>query len=82
MTVSTISSTNISIPKIDEVLTSGWQLVCNITYNRDTWVKLLQPPSEFAAEEALLMCQESLNRWIAWVPEHGEVILDRGDFYC
>lgn len=56
--------------------------VCHITYTRDTWVKLLQSPSEYAFYEAKLLCQESPNTWLAWIPDHGEVILDRSNFYC
>ncbi|MCM1985131.1 hypothetical protein [Lyngbya confervoides] len=56
--------------------------VCRITYNRDAWVKMLQPPNEYSAEDAKLLCQESENTWVAWVPDHGEIILDRSNIYC
>lgn len=55
---------------------------CHITYTRDEWVKLLQPPSEYAADQAQLLCQESTDTWVAWVPDHGEVVLNRSNFYC
>jgi hypothetical protein len=29
-----------------------------------------------------LLCQESPDTWVAWVPDHGEVVLDRSQFYC
>lgn len=61
---------------------SGWNLVCHITYTRDTWVKLLQTPGIYAADEAKLLCQASESAWVAWVPDHGEVVLDRSHFYC
>ncbi|NJR58678.1 MAG: hypothetical protein HC769_07320 [Cyanobacteria bacterium CRU_2_1] len=67
---------------LEKAIAAGWNPVCHITYNRDTWVKLLQRPSEYASDEAKLLCQDTLNTWIAWVPDHGEVVLDRGDFYC
>lgn len=63
-------------------IASGWSPVCHITYNRDAWVKLLQPPSEYAFDEAKLLCQESPNTWVAWVPDCGEVVLDKSHFYC
>ncbi len=63
-------------------ITADWNPLCQITYNRDTWVKLLQPPSDYACDEAQLLCQESPTIWIAWVPNHGEVKLDRSTFYC
>ncbi|MEA5418767.1 hypothetical protein VB712_05975 [Spirulina sp. CCNP1310] len=54
---------------------------CKITYNRDSWVNLLVQPSEYSADEALLICQESLETWVAWVPNHGETRLSRDLFY-
>ena len=61
----------------------AWQHpVCHITYNRDTWVQLFHPPSEYGAQEAKLLCQSSQTAWVAWVPNHGEIVLDRSHFYC
>ncbi|MGA7934140.1 MAG: hypothetical protein WCA35_11380 [Kovacikia sp.] len=45
------------------------------------WVKLLELPSPFSAYEALLLCQCSENRWLAWVPEYGEILL-KTDQFC
>lgn len=59
-----------------------WNSVCHINYTRDTWVNLLQLPSRFAYEKAKLLCPASDSSWAAWVPNHGEVILDRSHFYC
>ena len=67
---------------LEEAIASGWSLVCHITYTRDTWVKLLQLPSCYAFDEAKLLCQDSPETWIAWVPDHGEVVLDKSKFYC
>lgn len=64
-----------------ETTRSDWRPTCRITYTRDTWVKLTQLPSEFAAEDAKLLCQASPDTWIAWVPDHGEAFLDRSHFY-
>ena len=69
-------------PVLESAIASGWNLVCHITYNRDTWVKLLQSPSNYGFDEAKLLCQKSPNIWVAWVPDHGEVMLDRSHFYC
>lgn len=63
-------------------IAAAWNPVCHIVYNRDTWVKLLQPPSDYAADEAKLLCQDTPHTWLAWIPDHGEVTLDRSDFYC
>lgn len=59
----------------------GWPLACQLNYTRDTWVKLVQPPSPYADDEAKLLCQQSAQAWLAWVPGHGEVLLDRSHFY-
>lgn len=56
--------------------------VCHITYNRDSWVKLLDLPSEYSYHEAKLLCQADENTWVAWVPDHGETLLERSQFYC
>ncbi len=55
-------------------------IVCHIAYNRDTWVKLFRVPNEYCADEALLLCQESFDTWVAWVPGYGEMLLDRSNF--
>jgi hypothetical protein len=68
--------------ELELAIASGWSPVCRITYNRDAWVKLLQPLSEYGFDEAKLLCQEDSDTWIAWVPDHGEVILHRSAFYC
>ena len=72
-------------PLVSEALnltTLNQNSVCHITYTRDSWVKLIELPSEYSADEALLLCQESPDVWVAWVPDHGEVKLDRSNFYC
>lgn len=46
-----------------------------------TWVKVFNPPTTFAFSEALLLCQASENHWLAWIPDHGEVLLHTDDFY-
>lgn len=67
---------------LEQAIAQGWSPVCQITYNRDAWVTLLQPLSDYSFNEAKLLCEDLLGRWVAWVPDHGEVILDRSDFYC
>ena len=48
----------------------------------DTWVQLFRSPNEYSVGEAKLLCQESARTWVAWVPNYGEMILDKSDFYC
>ncbi len=67
---------------LERAVADSWNPVCHITHNRDTWVKLIQPPSDYAFDEAKLLCQESPETWVAWVPGHGEVVLDRNQFCC
>lgn len=67
---------------LEWAIAAGWSPVCHITYNRDAWVKLLQTPSDYAFDEAKLLCQESPETWVAWVPDHGQVILNHSQFYC
>ncbi len=82
MTFARIHSVASSELELGVAIASGWSPVCQITYNRDAWVKLLQPLSEYGFDEAKLLCQETADKWIAWVPDHGEVVLHRSDFYC
>lgn len=70
------------IPAIDNDQDLRWPPICQITYTRNAWVKLFQTPSQFAAPEAKLLCQEATGLWIAWVPGYGEAVLDRSQFYC
>jgi hypothetical protein len=67
-------------PEIEQAIAPNWNPVCHIVYNRDTWVKLFQVPSEYCADEALLLCQESFDTWVAWIPGYGETLLDRSNF--
>ncbi|MBD0264797.1 MAG: hypothetical protein ICV78_19360 [Tolypothrix sp. Co-bin9] len=41
-----------------------------------TWVKLLELPSTFSFDEALLLCQVTEDEWLAWIPDHGEALLN------
>jgi hypothetical protein len=47
----------------------------------NTWVKLLDLPNPYSFDEALLLCEHSENEWIAWIPDHGETILNLGQFW-
>ncbi len=40
-----------------------------------TWVKLLELPSEYSYNEALLLCPISKEEWVAWIPDYGEAVL-------
>ncbi|WP_204106595.1 MULTISPECIES: hypothetical protein [Spirulina sp. CCY15215] len=39
------------------------------------WVSLFDLPSQYAHYEALLLCKVESDRWITWIPDHGEIEL-------
>lgn len=45
-----------------------------------TWVKLRSLPATYCSDEALLLCQQSEQQWLAWIPDHGEITLEREEF--
>lgn len=45
-----------------------------------TWVKLLELPSPFSFDEALLLCKCSDSEWLAWIPDWGETVLHTRQF--
>ncbi len=49
-------------------------------FQADTWVRLLELPSTFSYDEALLLCQISEDEWVAWIPGHGEAVLHTRQF--
>jgi hypothetical protein len=48
--------------------------------NSNTWVRLLDPPTPFCDEEALILCQHSDSEWVSWIPGYGEAILHSSQF--
>lgn len=50
-------------------------------FQPNTWVQLLELPSTYSYEEALLLCQLSADEWIAWIPSHGEAVLKNSQFH-
>ena len=48
----------------------------------DTWVRLLEPESfnPLGDDEALLLCQISNWEWAAWIPAHGEAVINIEQF--
>jgi hypothetical protein len=67
---------------IQDFIATKWNPVCHITYNRDSWVKLYQSPNDYSEEEALLLCEKSSGVWVSWIPNYGEITLDKSEFYC
>jgi len=50
------------------------------SFGADTWVQLLELPSSYSSEEALLLCHEFGDLWLAWIPGHGETVLHSSQF--
>lgn len=46
----------------------------------DTWVQLLELPSTYSFDQALLLCQVAEDEWLAWIPDHGETVLSAKQF--
>jgi hypothetical protein len=44
------------------------------------WVRLASPLDAICSDEAMLLCQSSDTQWLVWIPDHGEVVLDRNQF--
>lgn len=49
-------------------------------FQPNTWVHLLERPSPFSFDEALLLCQLSESEWSAWIPDCGEAVLHVSQF--
>ena len=44
------------------------------------WVKLFNPPTAFSFDEAWLLCECSEEKWLAWIPDYGEILLSTDEF--
>lgn len=55
-------------------------LTTSSEWEPSTWVKVLNPPTAFSYDEALLLCQTSENQWLAWIPDYGEILLHTNEF--
>ena len=44
------------------------------------WVQLRNRPSDYAFDQALLLCESFPGEWVAWIPGFGEINLTRGQF--
>lgn len=86
---STLNSQNLDwssvlrLEKAAPAVTSSIKLCKNQSqqeFKSDTWVKLLELPSNFSFDEALLLCEISEDEWVAWIPDHGEATLNVSQF--
>ncbi len=44
------------------------------------WVQLLERPTPYSHDEALLLCQHSDTEWVVWIPDCGEMVLHQSQF--
>ncbi|MBF2079731.1 MAG: hypothetical protein IGR76_14730 [Synechococcales cyanobacterium T60_A2020_003] len=44
------------------------------------WVKLKATPSPYSHSEAVLLCEIAEDKWLAWVPDFGEMQLTSAQF--
>ena len=44
------------------------------------WVQMRNRPSDYAFDQALLLCETFPGEWVAWIPSFGEITLTRGQF--
>ncbi|PMB04864.1 hypothetical protein CEN45_16995 [Fischerella thermalis CCMEE 5198] len=49
-------------------------------FQPNTWVRLLELVNPYSFDEALLLCPISQDKWIAWIPDHGEAVLSTRQF--
>jgi hypothetical protein len=52
----------------------------NLEFKANTWVQLHKLPNDYSHDEALLLCELTADEWVAWVPGHGETVLNVRDF--
>ena len=46
----------------------------------NTWVQLLTLFNPYCHHEALLLCPISNWEWVAWIPDHGETVVNIEQF--
>ncbi len=53
---------------------------CTRRFKPGLWVRLLEMPTPLSFDEALLLCRLSVDEWLAWTPDHGEIRLRSWEF--
>lgn len=76
-----------SQPQSDRASFASAQAWCRLAdrptapkFSPSTWVKLFNPPTAFSFDEAWLLCQYSEQKWLAWIPDYGEILLSTDEF--
>ncbi|KAF3884005.1 MULTISPECIES: hypothetical protein [Nostocales] len=63
-----------------ELIPSSFILYPSCSLESNNWVTLTELPSPYSFHEALLLCQISQDEWLAWIPDHGEAVLNSNQF--
>ena len=79
---------DVRTPQSPASITSAslWEKFCDRStsalpkFTPSTWVKVLNPPTAFSFDEAWLLCECSEDRWLAWIPDYGEIVLSIDEF--
>ena len=50
------------------------------TPQANQWVELRDPFPGYGYHQALLLCNSGHDQWTAWIPDHGEALLNREQF--
>jgi hypothetical protein len=66
--------------KASSVIPSSETTQENKLFSSGDWVSLIRPLTSLCFEEAILLCEESLDKWVAWVPGLGETRLNTSEF--
>lgn len=45
------------------------------------WIKLAVLPNPYSHDHGLLLCRYSDDEWLVWIPDHGEAVLHRSEFF-
>jgi hypothetical protein len=55
-----------------------WSAAANVANPHDRcWVELLWLPSDGCHDRAMLLCEESDDAWVVWIPGYGETVIPR-----
>lgn len=64
-----------------EITSETSQATYSLEVKANAWVKLLQQPSPYSSDKALLLYRVSSNEWMAWIPDFGQTRLNQKQFY-
>lgn len=75
----------LNLKQADTDIQPQWQPIVGYSWRPEfqssTWVQLRQLPNPYSHDQALLLCQLSEDEWVGWIPDHGETILYRDQFF-